>query len=106
MPDSGVATELAAPAGGTDAPAAAKRRNFIEQARRAQIVQAAIETIAEVGYTKATFARIAERADISPGLISYHFSSREKLIAQVIAHIESAMEQAIEAETENAQSYA
>ena len=51
------------------------RRSFTEGARRAQIVQAAIETIAEAGFRHATFARIAERAGLSStGLISYHFA--------------------------------
>jgi hypothetical protein len=39
-------------------------RSFTAQARRAQIVRAAIETIAELGYGQASFARIAERAGL------------------------------------------
>ena len=39
-----------------------KDRTFIETARRAQIVAAAIDTIAELGYGQASLARIAERA--------------------------------------------
>jgi AcrR family transcriptional regulator len=35
-------------------------RTFTETARRAQIVAAAIETIAELGYGQASLARIAE----------------------------------------------
>lgn len=85
---------------------APKRRSFIEEARRAQIVQAAIETIAEVGYAKATFARIAERANVSPALISYHFAGKSELMNQVVAHITGAMEDAITAEMGDAESYA
>lgn len=59
-------------------------RTFIETARRAQIAAAAIDTIAEVGYTGASFARIAERAGISRGLISYHFDNKDDLIKQVV----------------------
>src|SRR6202453_4771003 len=51
---------------------AAAERTFIETARRAQIVAAAIDTIAELGYAQASFARIADRVGISRGLISYH----------------------------------
>jgi len=83
----------------------AKARTFIEQARRDQIVQAAIETIAEVGYAKASFARIAERAEISPGLISYHFRSKDQLLTQVVADVEAAMERAIVDATEGAETY-
>jgi AcrR family transcriptional regulator len=67
---------------------------FTETARRAQIVEAAIETIAEVGYTRASFAQIARRAGLSStGLISYHFASKDALIAQVVTTIYRAMEQ-------------
>jgi AcrR family transcriptional regulator len=61
---------------------------FTEAARRTQIVAAAIETIAELGYAKASFAQIARRAGLSsPGLISYHFANKDDLIGQVVAEI-------------------
>ncbi|MGC5014500.1 TetR/AcrR family transcriptional regulator [Streptosporangium sp. DT93] len=57
-------------------------------ARRAQIVEAAVETIAELGYGHASFARIAERAGLSSTrLISYHFRGKDELIARIIAQI-------------------
>jgi TetR/AcrR family fatty acid metabolism transcriptional regulator len=60
------------------------QRTFIETARRAQIAAAAIDTIAEVGYAGASFARIAERVGISRGLISYHFAGKDDLIKEVV----------------------
>ena len=63
------------------------RRTFIEDARRRQIVQAAIEVIAEEGYASASLERIAQRVGISRGLISYHFSGREDLIHAVMATV-------------------
>ncbi len=68
------------PGAAADAP----ERTFIETARRAQIAAAAIDTIAEVGYAGASFARIAERVGISRGLISYHFAGKDDLIKQVV----------------------
>ena len=59
-------------------------RTFIETARRAQIAAAAIDTIAEVGYAGASFARIAERVGISRGLISYHFAGKDDLMKEVV----------------------
>lgn len=59
-------------------------RTFIETARRAQIVAAAIDAIAEAGYEGASFARIAGRLGISRGLISYHFAGKDDLIKQVV----------------------
>lgn len=53
-------------------------------ARRAQIVTAAIDTIAELGYGNASFARIAKRAGISSTrLISYHFEDKAELVRAV-----------------------
>ena len=61
---------------------------FTEAARRKQIVAAAIETIAELGYARASFAQIARRAGLSsPGLISYHFANKDDLIGQVVAEV-------------------
>jgi len=66
----------------------APRRTFTEGARRAQIVQAAIEVIAEAGFRGATFARIARQAGLSStGLISYHFAGRDELIGEVVATV-------------------
>jgi TetR/AcrR family transcriptional regulator, fatty acid metabolism regulator protein len=61
-----------------------RERTFIETARRAQIAAAAIDTIAEVGYAGASFARIAERVGISRGLISYHFAGKDDLMKEVV----------------------
>jgi AcrR family transcriptional regulator len=66
------------------APVDAQERTFIEAARRNQIVAAAIDTIAEGGYARASLARIAARAGISRGLISYHFAGKDDLIKQVV----------------------
>jgi|SRR5215211_5419913 len=64
------------------------RPTFTELARRAQIIAAAIETIAEVGYTRASFARIAKRAGLSStGLISYHFASKKDLDWEIVKEI-------------------
>ncbi|WP_406689771.1 TetR/AcrR family transcriptional regulator [Saccharopolyspora sp. ID03-671] len=63
-------------------------RTFTTEARRTQIVRAAIETIAEVGYAKASFARITERAGLSsPRLISYHFADKDDLLRQIVLEV-------------------
>lgn len=60
-----------------------ERQSFIEQARRAQIVEAAAEVVAEVGYARTSFARIAEKAGISKGVITYHFDSKDEILRLV-----------------------
>ncbi|KNB52576.1 TetR/AcrR family transcriptional regulator [Streptomyces caatingaensis] len=79
-------------------------RTFIEEARRAQIVAAAIEVIAEFGYAKATFGRIARRAGLSStGVISYHFAGKDDLMREVVAEVmrvaDGYMRPRVEAET-------
>jgi AcrR family transcriptional regulator len=70
----------------------ARAHTFTEGARRAQIVAAAIETIADVGYRQASFAQIARQAGLSStGLISYHFAGKGELMAQVAEEIISAI---------------
>lgn len=64
-----------------------RARTFIETARRAQIVAAAIHTIAEVGYGQASLARIAERIGISKGVIAYHFAGKDELVREVISEV-------------------
>lgn len=63
-------------------------RSVTSQARRAQIVAAAIDVIAGEGYRQATFARIADRAGLSSTrLISYHFKGKDDLIRAVVAGV-------------------
>ena len=64
-----------------------RRRTFTEEARRAQIIACAIDVLAEFGYAQTSFARVAERADISKSVISYHFGSKDELLQQVIVSV-------------------
>jgi AcrR family transcriptional regulator len=67
-------------------------RSVTATARRAQIVAATIETIAELGYRQASFDRIAQRAGLSSKrLISYHFAGRDELIAAVVSDVYAAI---------------
>ncbi|MFE9145135.1 TetR/AcrR family transcriptional regulator [Streptomyces tubercidicus] len=65
-----------------------KSASFTETGRRAQIVAAAIDVIAEVGYHRASFAKIAEHAGLSStGMISYHFDGRDDLMREVVTEV-------------------
>jgi AcrR family transcriptional regulator len=78
-------------------------RTFVSSARRAQIVNAAIDTLAEVGYANTSLSRIAVRLGISKGVISYHFSGKDDLIAEVVSQVvqraRAYMQPRIEAQT-------
>jgi AcrR family transcriptional regulator len=64
-----------------------RSRSFIEEARRRQIIAAAVEVIAEHGYAQASLARIAKHAGISKGVISYHFDGKDDLMSQVVTQL-------------------
>src|ERR1700683_1180894 len=68
---------LAGEAGGTATSAA----------RRAQFVAAAIDTIAEVGYARASLGRIAGRVGVTKGVSCDHFAGKDELVREVIADI-------------------
>lgn len=64
-----------------------QQRSFIEEARRRQIIAAAVEVLADEGYGRATLARIARQAGISKGVISYHFAGKDDLMRQVVINL-------------------
>ena len=55
---------------------------------------ATVEVIAEAGYGQASFARIAERAELSSTrLISYHFADKEELMSAVAEDVIASISQ-------------
>jgi AcrR family transcriptional regulator len=60
---------------------------FIEQARRRQIMDAAIDVLARDGYGAASLAAIAEEIGVSKGVISYHFAGKDDLLRAVVADV-------------------
>src|SRR3984885_8347658 len=63
------------------------QKSFIEQARREQIVDAAIDAISESGFAAASIVAIAERIGVSKGVLSYHFAGKSELLREVIGHV-------------------
>lgn len=61
--------------------------SFIAEARREQIINACIDTLEEVGYVKVSLTKIARKAKISTGLISYHFSDKADLINHTLIYL-------------------
>ena len=75
------------PKNNSDNQVALPKRSFIEEARRAQIIESAIETLATEGFARTSLARIAKRAGISAGVISYHFAGKDELLEQIVVTI-------------------
>ena len=68
-------------------PSGQSKPSFIETARRAQIIECAIDAIAELGFAQASLAQIAKRAGVSTGVILYYFAGKDELIRAVGAHV-------------------
>src|SRR5688572_30254150 len=55
--------------------------------RRAAIVAAMLPVIARHGYEKATIQAIAREAGMTPGLIHYHFKSKQEILVALVEAI-------------------
>jgi len=51
---------------------------------RARILQAALAEVSDSGFHKASLARIAARANVALGSVSYHFGSRDELLRELM----------------------
>lgn len=54
------------------------------EARRVEIAGALLTVIARHGYDKATIQAIAKQAGLAPGLIHYHFRSKQEILVSLI----------------------
>lgn len=54
------------------------------EARRAEITRALLTVIAQHGYERATIQSIAAQAGLAPGLIHYHFKSKQEILVSLI----------------------
>ena len=73
-----------------------ERRTFTGTARREQIVRAAVDTLAELGYADTSLGKIARTAGLSSvGMISYHFTGKSELMAEVVTTILSTAEEVV-----------
>lgn len=74
--------------------ATAERRPYRregEEKRREDLIEAAMELVAEGGPEAATVRAIAARAGVTPGLIRHYFNSKEELTHAAYRHVMDAM---------------
>jgi AcrR family transcriptional regulator len=57
---------------------------FTRSARRAQIVECAIEVIAEVGWAQTSIRKIADRVGVAMSAVLYHFGTKDNLVDAII----------------------
>src|SRR6516164_7005311 len=55
-------------------------RDETEDARRVQLIEVTIDSLAAVGFVGTTLAEIAGRAGVSPGLVAHYFGDKDGLL--------------------------
>lgn len=62
-----------------------------ERARRAQLIEATVDLVADRGFAEASLSGIAERAGITKAAVLYHFPSKNAVIRAAHEHVVSAL---------------
>ena len=71
-----------------EAPTDAKPpRTQSRDSRRAQVIEATIQSLSDRGFSRTTVTDVAARAGISHGLVLFHFQSKENLLAETLDFI-------------------
>lgn len=62
-------------------------RTMSREARRVQLIESTIDTLAARGYARTTLTEVARAAGLSHGLVLFHFETKEKLLAETLAYL-------------------
>src|SRR5450432_3872521 len=60
----------------------------VADARREQMLQAAVEVIVERGFPETRITDVAERANASPALVIYYFKTKDNLLVEALRYAE------------------
>ena len=52
--------------------------------KKDEILEATLNALVETGFSNLSFSKIADEADISKSLISYHFNSKKELVGELL----------------------
>ncbi|MDG5472342.1 TetR/AcrR family transcriptional regulator [Jeotgalibacillus sp. ET6] len=81
------------------------KQYYIADARKEQIIIAAVEVLKDYGYINTSLSKIASNAKTSTGLISYHFSGKEDLMNNTLLYLAEQEQAFIKEKVEKAQTY-
>lgn len=72
-----------------DMPEEAERppRKQAREARKLQLIEATISVLARQGYARMTLTEVARQAGLSHGLVNFHFSTKERLLAETLGYL-------------------
>jgi AcrR family transcriptional regulator len=59
-------------------------RKLSRPARRLQLIEATIETLAQRGFARTTLTDVARQAGLSHGLVNFHFETKENLLSETL----------------------
>ncbi|MEX0969350.1 MAG: TetR family transcriptional regulator C-terminal domain-containing protein [Paracoccaceae bacterium] len=62
-------------------------RKASRDARRTQLIESTISTLAEKGYARTTLTDVALRAGLSHGLVNFHFKTKDNLLAETLVFL-------------------
>jgi AcrR family transcriptional regulator len=82
-------------------PAARAPRQDRSRATRRRVLEAAVECLAELGWSGSTVTVVAERAGVTRGALQHHFPTREDLFTAAIEHVAAERLAAVRARDED-----
>jgi TetR/AcrR family transcriptional repressor of bet genes len=62
-------------------------RRDVRDARRLQLIEATIESIARHGFARTTLADVTRRARLSHGIVNFYFRSKRELLIATLRHM-------------------
>lgn len=62
-------------------------RKASKEARREQLIEATIDTLASKGFAAMTLADVAKAAGLSGGIVNFHFETKDKLLVETLRHL-------------------
>ena len=65
----------------------ARKRTAPREIRRLQLIMAAIDSIAKRGFSDTTLRHVTEKANLSHGVVNYHFDSKEALYDATLGYL-------------------
>lgn len=82
--------ETSAPQGGAHGngrPGVKRRRHLPKAARRLQLINSTIDSIARRGFSDTTLGHVAKSAGLSQGIVNLHFDNKETLFVETLKHL-------------------
>lgn len=77
-------------------------RKAARAVRRTQLIDATIAVLARKGYAALTVADVAKEAGLSPGIVIFHFTSKDELLAAVLGFLAAEYRRHWEVQVQNA----